>query len=420
MKITISKTTFEDALQRMKVIATKGVKSTFEMAHRITIKAEKSDVQFFATNGHLDARWEITSITDPHLKCETPGSVIVDATVAVGVVAAIGGSSKDVILDVELDGDTLHIKDSTSKSKKKVKLQTLAKDHPFKIKKPTNGFSFSLNREQFSNMYFVGGFQAKGSDKPRYHMVCMHFFKGETRFVCGDGRRFAICTENMASPNNQVDTDDGVKFLIPVDQLSILSSVLNGAERIDFIYENEQSCYIKPANAMEMKLHGIPNEKYVAYEKHAFCLDKARLFVDVKTSELSECLDIVASVRDNEREEQGIYHHANFILNGNNALEFIVNEQKYQCEVECPASIYHIQGERDYKSIYAAVYLKDILVLAKKKSTVRFYCVDEKGTLVTEPIELDDTNKVNGIPQARKDSDNPKMSLFFTAIVEED
>lgn len=418
MKLSMSKKHLADALGRMKEVSTKGLSSEFEMAHRITIQAENGVVQFFAANGHLNARWEVTDQTDSKLKCETPGKVTVDAIVAVGVVSAIGGMSQDSLLEVELEQDILHIRDVSSKSKKKVKLQTIAKGHSFTLKRPSGGFSFSLSKEEFkTGVSFVGAYASDLGYKIKYQMVCLHFLKNETRFVCGDGMRFVVFSEKLSTPNTQVDTQDGMKFLFPVDQAAIIGNVLEGAERIDFVFEDEQTCYIKPANAMEMKLHGIPKEKYIPYEKHAFCTDKARLIVDVKSSDFKECMNIVASVKDKERESQGIYHHAKFQLNG--ALDLVVDEQKYQCEVECPADIYHVQGEKSYKSMYAATYLSDVL-LASKKPMIRFYCIDEKKTLVAEPIEIDDTIKKDGIPQARPGTDDPRLSIFFTAVVEDD
>lgn len=419
MKFEISKKHFFDALNRMKEVCTKGLRSEFDLAHRVTINVTTSGVQFYSSNGHLDARWEVTPITDTKFKCVEPGTITIDASVSHGIIAAIGGQVQDILLECELDKEMLLCKDISSKNKKKVKIQTLTDHHKISIKKPKSGFSFTLSNEDFkSGVNLVGAF-ADMEYKVKYQMICLHFLKDETRFICGNGLRFVIFSSKLSTPNAAVTDNDGHKFLLPKDQAAIIGRVCDGAENIEFIYENEQTCYIKPTNAMEMVLHGIPNEKYIPYERFAFCTDQARLIVDVPSVEFRECIAIASSVKDNEKIVQGVFHHAKFSVNGKKALDLVVDEQKYQCELECSADIYHVQGEPNFKSMYAVAHLKDLSVLAKKPM-IRFYCVDEKKTLVAELIETDDNNKLNNIPQAKDGTHDNRVSIFFSAIVEDE
>lgn len=404
----------------MKEVSTRGLRRDFELAHRITIQSNSSNVQFFATNGNMNAVWEVTNQTDNKFKCEKEGRTTVDTLVALSSLNAIGGQSKDIPLELELENDVLSIRDVSSKSKKKIKLQTLNKSHDFKIKRPSTGFSFIMTKEDFKNgIQSVSAYASTMDYKVKYQMVCLHFLKNETRFICGDGLRFVIYSQKMTSPNRQVDSEDGIRFLMPVDQAAIIGSVLDGASAIEFVYSDEQTCYIKPQNAMEIILHGIPNEKYIPYENHAYCFDKVRVVIDAKRVDFEECANIVSSIKDKDSEKQSNFpYHAKFEFN-DNALEILVDDQKHQCDVECPVDIYHVQGDRQYKSIYPSCYLRDAAYISKKPM-LRFYLIDERKSLIVEPIEVDDTNKVNGIPQAKAGTEDPRITMFFTSLVEDE
>lgn len=419
MKFTMTKKHLADALVKMKNVATKGIMSEYELAFRTTLKVENSVVKFLSSNGSLNAIWEVTNVTDSNLKCESDGFVTVDSTIAVGTVSAIG--KDDSVLEFELDGDTVTIRDLYAKSKKKIKLQTLAKGHSFVIKKPSTGFNFSISAEDFKkNIVNLSSYALLLSyQNVSYQMVCMHFLAQENRFICGDGTRFGIIVNKLTQPNKQISDEKGKKFLMPADQAAVINSILDSASSVDIIFKDESTYYIKPLNAMEIELKGIPKDEYVAYESHAFCAHKARIVVDVKVGDLREAMNIVSSVRDKEKEAYNTFHHAKFQVNyDKKTLDLIVDEQKYECEVECPADIYYIQGEKTYNAMYAAAHLNDVVSASNKKPMVRFHCVDESRTIVVEPVDAGDDKNSSGVPIA-KNPDDSQFLLFFTGIVEE-
>lgn len=423
MKFLMTKAHLVEALTKMNEVATKGIKADYEKAHRVTIKVEDDKVNFLSSNGLLDAHWEVTTETDSNLKCEKKGSATVDVPVARRIAASIGGGSvKDNIIAVSLQGDAspaLHMKDADAKSKKLGKMVTCPDGHNFTISKPRSGFSYTFESEELQRGVATSAkYVAKRNYLPRYMMMCLHFLKDQTRFVCGDGSRFGILSFKFQDGklNANIEDDSGKKFIMPCDQAQIIANVCSDACNIEMIYKNEQTCYIKPQSALTLLLHGIPNDQYISYEKHAFNFDDAELVVDVQRSDFEEGMLLIGAVEDKEQLEQGGFHHCDFEIKDGRA-NFVVREARYQADFDCEATTY---SDGEYASCYAWAYLRDV-AQATDKSIVRFYCIDPERTIIAEPVEPDDGAKNEmGIPGHKKDTDNPKLSFFFAAASDEE
>lgn len=423
MKFTIKKGHLLDALERMKEVSTRGVKQDFDTANTVFIVSSEKKVEFFATNGYMQARFEVTKETDSIYSCELPGKISVDVSVVSGIVSVIGGKSVDIALSVFVENDVLYIQDTSSKTKKKVKIQTLNKDFTFNVSKPKSGTSFTLSCSDFlEGISVVGKYAAKFAYKIIYQMACLHIVKSKTkseiRFVCGNGSRFAIYCKDVSLPNIKDDEDH--KYIIPIDQAAIISSILDGAENVDFVYKNEQCCYIRPHNGMELLLEGIPNEKYVSYEQLAFKSDEAKAILDIKHDDFIEAMAVVKSVRDKDAEsgeQKKKFQSCRFTCK-DNVLEFNVDENKYQCEYSCEVNFYPVKDIQKYSSLYSAEFLGDV-AFSSDQSYVRFYCIDEAKVIIARPVELDDKSKDEfGCPAVKENLDKSKLLFFFTAATE--
>jgi hypothetical protein len=417
----MTKEQLAEALVKMAEVGTKGIKTDYEKAFRVTMKVEDDKVNFLSSNGLLNVHWEVTSEGDKNLKCEDNGTATVDVAVAKKIVDSIGGSRKDNVIAVSVEGDAspaLHMKDVDSKGKKLAKMVTFPEDHTFNIPKPRSGFTYIFESEEFQNgIGTTGKYVARRNYTPRYMMLCLHFLKDETRFVCGDGSRFGILRFRLDKDNPDIEDDSGKKFILPCDQAQIISHLCSAddATKIEMIYKNEQTCYIKPQGSnLTLLLHGIPNDQYISYEKHAFNFDDAKTVMDLQRPDFAEGMLLIGAVEDKEQQEkEGGFHHCDFVVDGKaQKANFIKENARFQAEFDCDATIY---GDPEYVACYAHQYLKEV-GQASDKPIVRFYCIDPDRTILVEPVDPDDSEKNEmGVPGHKKGTDNPKLSFFFAA-----
>lgn len=418
MKFTVKKECFVEALAKMSAVSTNAVKTDYDQAFRVTISAEPKQIVFLGSNGHLSARYEITKEKDPQFNCEEEGIATVDVVATQKIANALGGETKDNIFLVSTDtgsSPALVIKDTSSKLKKVSKIQILSENHKFSLAKPKKGFAHTFKCDDFiASMNRVVKYITKHNYKVRYLMVCIQFVKDEIRFVAGDGGRFAIYGYKT-QPNPAVpDTDEGMKFILPADQAKIITSLLADTNEAEFIFD-EENCYVKPQNELTILLKGIPKEKYISYEKHAFRAGEAKAIVDVARSDLREVCALLNAARDKELEQQ-TFPSAWFESNQSKGqLTFTNFEGRYHTEFECVADIHVLTGLADYRSHYALEYLTDVSLISDK-DWVRFYLIDADKTVIVWPVNLEDKKDANGVPSIKSEMNDSYMCFFFSAV----
>ncbi len=425
MKFDITKKTLVNALSRMKEVATKGIKTDFMLAGRVTIQCKKDRVVFSTTNGHLDATMYADKEDDPVLGSKntpnTPGIATVDAIVILGIANALGGDdADDHILSISLEESTLSLKDSTAgKRRKKASMEVLSVDHDIEMKphKAPIYFPYEIETERFCNsLQKIAIYGSKIGYKVRYNMICLHFLPNSMRFVCGSGARFAVLSFDEKNTTKGVGKD-GVKYLIPVDQAMIIAKVLDDSKKIVISYEDKQTCYLSNDNKMELKLGGIPKVEYIAYENNAFSVDNAQCIADIKSSDLREGSNLMGAVRDKTLEQEAIFHSCICSLEEGKDAFFDVpkDESKYGCEFDCPVNFY--KGNRSsFKAEYPWQFISE---LCSSLDYVRLYCMDEHGILIAYIANLDDTQKENGMPKFKENADGSRLSFFFATVAKD-
>lgn len=424
MKFVMEKGHLIDALAKIKEVSTKGIKSDFEVAHRATIDVSDKKATFYGSNGHLDAKCEVTASSDGKFECSETGTVTLAVSVFLGICRSLGSSQRDHIFEMKEQDGTLILTDKSSKTKKKIKAQLLPnhlhEETWFGISKPNKPqLSVTMPCEIFRRAVTkLRSFQSKMGYKIRYQMLCMHFLPEEVRFICGDGMRFAVLTQkNMRTG---VKKDGGERFLIPVDQAGIISTLLENAEQVDFDFFNGgKSCYIKPHCEAEMCLKGIPAEDYIAYENHAYKSDDAKFIIDIAKGDLLEAAAVVGSVQDPDLASDGGFHSFKMVATSDGDIEFLVDEGKYQCEFDCPRDFYPLNDSKTFRSAYAWLYLNDLAHITDA-SHVRFFCADGRDTLIAKPVDINDTDKdERGVPMVKND-DDCDLLMFFAAVLEDE
>lgn len=416
MKFQVQKKHLADVIDRMSNVATRGIKSEWDKACQITVKTDSNKILFLTSNGHLEAIMEIDDQKDTNLKIETQGAFTADVSVFKKVIQSLG--KDDCIFSLSLEkkdnSEALYIKDISSKNKKNVKLEVSVLSHDFSISKPKSGFSYTFETRLFCDIIsYISKYRAILDYKVKFMMVCLHFLKDKTRFICGDGMRFAIEECELEKPNPLVDTDDGIKYLLPVDQAGIIASIIDDSNTIEFIFKNEHEYYIKPQNGLTLCLKGIPNEKYLNYEKYAYVTDQSVTIIDVKRDDFFEAMNVLRAVEDKDRISKGNFHSCNFIAK-DNKLSLSVSEGRYQADIECDIDTY---GNKAFTSCYYHAHLNDISRV--DTPLIRFWCNDPMGTVIVEMLDPDVNKKtLLDAPAAKKSV--TKSTFFFAALKDEE
>lgn len=417
MKFQIQKRFLLDGFEKVFPIATKGVKSEFEMAGRVTLCVEGDKLVFLASNGHLLGHYTAGPVGGEVIK----GSVTVDVNVGRSVAKNLGAA--DSTIEVERKDDTLFLTDVTARNNsrtRKVKLSVLSKDHEFSVSKPQkNGiFSHQFDTNTLTKSFkLVGKYKCPLQFKAKYLMTCLHFLPDKTHYVCGDGLRFATLVQ--PEPNPRPDIANQVhKYLIPVEQSLIVSSVIEDTQKTTFIWKNPQEIYIEAGN-VKMMLVGIPKEEYISYEVHAFRQDEAKVKIDIPRTEFLSLVNITNSVRDKTQEEEGKFHSVDFTASSA-GLKLECKEGQYQCEADAACDYYNLANKEVFKSAYCWDFLNDVVV-ATSRNNIRFYCINEEGIMLAEPCNTNtDKKDGDGVPELALTEDNSRLVFFFAAATEDD
>lgn len=404
MKFAMKGISLLNAIDKVVCVATKGIKHEFEQAGRITMEAASDKLLLRASNGYLDIVKEITTTTEPTYTGSVPGTVTTDVAVLRRVVKAALANS-DGAIQIELDGSALIIQNDSTKRKARAKIDVLPKHLDFKIKK-AKGFSYSFDtsmfREAISN---ATKYITKLDYKIRYKMICMHFLQNEIRFISGCGCRFVISSYKLDAPNQDIQNTDGIKHIIPADQANIIMSACGDVPKMTITYENETSCFIDALDGTLMHLTGIPNEPYVAYEKHAFGREPEVIATDdIAVEDFAPGAELLISVRDKSTETEGRFLSNSFIIKEDGIFHVSVDEGRLTCDYDTTARYQNIKNAPVFKSQYAVDFFCDVATAAIGYDIVRFHCINERETLIAEP-------------KFENREANPAVRLFFASAL---
>ncbi len=419
MKLLITKKYLVAALDKMHAVATKGVRNEFERAGRVTLKVTKDRTLFMTSNGHLHVRFEVTKTTDSNFDGED-GKITVAVGVFRAIAKALGGAKADNhVFEITSKENTLHIKDTAAKARKTAKMEAVAdnKDDDLKFKIPSKGFSHTISSETFGKgILRLEKYRSPLIYKIRYQMICIHFLPDELRFVCGDGMRFGVMSFKDNGVKGLKDKKHGDKYILPVDQTCIIAGILDDAKHIELLFEDAQTCYIRLSNGTEMLLDGIPATKYIEYENHAYRTDKAVDVIDIKAEELREGVDLIMAVRDKTIEDEGFFHSAKFMSKADD-LDLIVDEGKYQAHFSGPISFNDLASKPEFNSEYAAQFLSDVSHACPVRSYIRFHCIEETGTVIATPVDLDSKKDDKGLFLVKPDPAGDNITFFFASAL---
>lgn len=414
MKVRMRKSVLLSAVDQMRKVCSKGIKSEYDMGDRVTISVEDGKVIFATSNGHLDAWYTVTPDDDNSVaKNEELGAVTVSASKFHALIKNLPTESDSSDLVLWDDGNNIKIIDPAHK-KREAKLPKDTRCHDVSIPSKAHGDMYTIETAYLSKgITKVSPFVTQLLYKTRYLMTCFHFLPNETRLVCGNGLCFAIFSVESSNPT--IKNDDGVKKLIPATQAMIINSLLGASDSVALQWTDDSKCYIKPDKNLDLLLKGIPNEEYIPYEIHAFRTQDAKLVLDVSSREFRSAVNLASACHDKEHERSGSFLSCEFAAN--DGLQFNINEGRYQSECHMPCGIYSLNGKSNFVSNYAVEYLEKVSG-AIASDNVRFYCVDEKGVVICEDGDVCDSLDEKGVPIMKESVDKTRSLFFFAAITE--
>lgn len=405
MQFTVSKQAFVNILENVKIVATKHIREDLEANNKsklVTINVQPDKLIFITTNGFLDAQFEL-----PIEGQTQEGSVTLDADVLFKVAKSLGGSGNvDRIFEGSIKEEKFQLTDTLSKSKKNfATIETYPENLAFKfvkVQKPI--FEYKFENEEFRKVVKgVGSYAAKTGYNPRFQQILIHASENKLNYVAGDGMRFAVMEKDKS-------TGYTGKFYLPQNQSEIVAEIAEDQEVL-VVYKDARTCFVHLQDGTQLIIKGICEDAYIAYEKHAFQVDKAINVLDITRKELNDGCNLVASVFDKGAEDyQTVKLEAS-----DEGLNFEVKEGKYNCEYACPGSFYKLGEREKFSSKYASAFLQDVSRSSNESKFVRIYCLDENGTIIIELLDLLDGKDDNGFP-LRKNSD--RLLFFFSSVQE--
>ena len=419
MKFEMTKEKLLDVLNRLKNVSTRGIKSEFDKAGRVTISVQKEKVTFSSTNGFLSAVFDINKHNDEKLKIDQEGTCTVNAIMACKITKSLGGADSDShILKLDIHNKNLRIKDPDAKNGSVAKMETIDETNDISVKKPSNSFSHEFETEVLRKCISnVSKYVSVTSYEVRFLMSCFHFLKNEVRSVCGDGSRFAVFVHPLPAPDETIKDENGFKFLLPVDQSAIMLSVLDPQINAVNTAFRKDECYMSQKNGIQLLLKGIPQVTYILYEQEAFRSSDANVIVDFETDSFIQGIDLVMSVDDQNYDNNKQFHSCKFTASEDGNIKFIVDENKYTCEFSSKAQYYKLKKLTSFEAYYAALFLHDI-TKSESRDYIRFYFIDPSSTLIARPVNLSEAKDDNGVPIINTDKGD-YLIFFFVSAEEE-
>lgn len=421
MKFEMRKDKLLDIVNKMFIVATRGVKSEYTLGGCLTIEVKRNEVSFITSNGHILAQCNVA--------CENNkvGTATIDVARMKKITHAVGGScAMDHILTVKVTNQSLTVSDQSNSGtiRKSEATVPVMKEHhkPESIDSTKYKCEYTFNTDLFNTaVRSLEKYKSPTLSKIRYQMVCLHFLKKEqtVRFICGDGMRFGIYiaeNENYRKLGKG-DLDDKM-YLLPAEQAVILTEISEstpddvGGQTIKICYKNDSVCHLMFDNGMQAILKYIPKVDYVDYAKHAFKTDEASSITDIERKVLVDGMGLINACEDPDITND-TFHSAEFKSSGE-LLSLSVHEGKFQCDYEATVNITALKHP-EFESEYCARFLTDVSA-AGEGEFIRFYCIDKGSIMIAEPMDLQEgTDKKTSAPLP-KERDR-RLILFFASTI---
>jgi DNA polymerase III sliding clamp (beta) subunit (PCNA family) len=414
MKFELKKSYLKSLFEKVAEVSTKAIKADFDQANRACIIAEDNRLTFCATNGHIDYRRVIEANDENGLKVKQTGKIIAQSAASLPVAKAIGGSNSDALIEVYDENDSLVFRNTGAKYKENASVETFQSCKDVEVEKPEKpAYQVSFDVASFTKWAkSVLPLTSKRGYKVKYQMLCMHLLKEGTRLICGDGSRFGICSTPEKSSKE-------AKLILPEDQVAIILSVIAESEKVSFLWQDKQCCYISTSDGHEMVLRGIPDIDYIAYDIHAFKENEAKYVVDIPIKNFYDAIMLTGAVRDEELEKSGGFFHSavlNVSCKTNRCDMQVVERRKADIEFDIQVYKNDAGADDEFKAVYAHLFLSESSRL--NSDFIRFYYLHKNGVMIVRPVSVGDNKDDKGVPIPLETADKSEFRMFFASVKE--
>lgn len=300
MEFTVERNLLLPYLECLNVVG-KNPSKTFDRVDHLSIKAEKDRLLLSASNGYVTALQEVKD--DNKLSVINEGTAVVSTST---MMKMFKSSPEDARIDISTDDKALHRK--IIGKKRDLKVPLLPVEPAIELKKVSSKQSFSIPADVFvSSVAEVAPWASLEEYKDKYRQLFFEFSATETRFICGDGSRFAIVVNKDSSNESKFNNGDNKGYIIPAVQATILEGMIKNSDvkRLNITFGT--SSYLFETDAgLSVLLEGVPLDyaDYIPYRMQSDRLDKRIVSIEVSGSELKDIISDMESVRDSDYEKK--------------------------------------------------------------------------------------------------------------------
>jgi len=304
MELTVTKKLLSPILDRL-VNVSSNERATFERLGYLSIKAEENQLLLSTGNGFIKALHTIPC--DDSLCIIKQGQAVINVRTMSNIINAAADDERIEIKATENKSDGKHyLSRNIIGQKRNIRIPLIPEPADVELKKVSGKNVFEINSSLFFNgVKQVAPWAGVEEYKAKYKQVYIEFRKNETRFVCGDGGKFAVVINKDDTNNSKFTEETDYKgYIIPAEQARILSSLFEDMPTVSITFG--QTNYLFKSDGLKVVLDGIPQD-YVDYLPYTIQLDrfdKREVSAQITGTALKALVADMEAIRDSDYEKR--------------------------------------------------------------------------------------------------------------------
>ncbi|MFA6088610.1 MAG: hypothetical protein WC755_01985 [Candidatus Woesearchaeota archaeon] len=299
MEFTVTKKLLSPILERL-VYVVANERQAYDKLDYLSIKAENDKLMLATSNGYIKALF--TLVNGESLSINSPGDAVVSVKRMRDIVDAAGDEDR---LDIKSDGKT-NLSRNIIGQKRSIKIQVIPEPADVELKKVNSKVNFQISSNLFCDCVDqIIPWAGVEEYKQKYKQMYMEFKKEETRFVCGDGEKFAVIINRDNSNTEKFENNEKSNgYIIPAEQAKILSRLFSDTTSINMIFG--QTTYLFKSDNIQVIIDGIPIDyiNYLPYNKQIERLSSRKFSAQISGTIYSSLVQDMESIRDSEYEKR--------------------------------------------------------------------------------------------------------------------
>lgn len=301
MEFTVMKKVLSPVLERL-VCVVSSERQSYEKLDYLSIKAEKDKLLLSTSNGYIKALQTIAC--DDSLHIEKEGQAVVSVKRMLGIIDAAGDDDR---IDIKSDGKNNLVRNIIGQ-KRSIKIPVIPEPADVELKKVNAKSNFDISANLFCDgVNQIIPWAGVEEYKQKYKQMYIEFKKEETRFVCGDGEKFAIIiNKDNTNESKFKDKEQSIGHIIPATQAKILSKLFSDMSVVNITFG--QTTYLFKTGELEVVLDGVPADylEYLPYQNQLKRLDnnEMKFSAQISGSTYGSLVSDMESIRDSDYEKR--------------------------------------------------------------------------------------------------------------------